>query len=172
MVRHKPVWDYPGFRVRRQNTTKLQLQKLTSGKSVSVEEPRIERILPRERLARQRLSWLSREAKEGREPGGKGDWRPGQSGEDSGVMEAGQTEAREAGGSGGGREASSSAPGLVEGLELSQLVQVGSGGGPRGRYWPHQGGRGWRGLWRSRGAAEVLSWGGRAASVEWGAVPG
>ena len=88
MVRHKPVWDYPGFRVRRQNTTKSQLQ-LTSGKSVSVEEPRIERILPREMLTRQRLTWLTREAKEGREPSGKGDWRPGQGGEDSRVMEAG-----------------------------------------------------------------------------------
>ena len=171
MVRHKPVWDYPGFRVRRQNTTKSQLQ-LTSGKSVSVEEPRIERILPRERLARQRLSRLAREAKEGRESGGKGDWRPGQGGEDSRVMEAGQPEAREAGRCGGGGEASSGAPSLIEGLELRQLVQVGGGGGPRGRDGPHQGGRGWRGLWRSRGAAEILSWGGRAASVERGAVPG
>ena len=140
MVRHKPVWDYPGFRVRRQNTTKLQLQKLTSGKSVSVEEPRIERILPRERLARQRLTWLTRKAKEGREPGGQGDWRPGECGEDSGVMEARQTEAREAGRCGGGGEASSGAPSLIEGLELRQLVQVRGGGGPRGRDWPHQGG--------------------------------
>ena len=71
-----------------EDSTQSQLQ-LTSGKSVSVEEPRIERILPREMLTRQRLTWLTREAKEGREPVGQGDWRPGQGGEDSRVMEAG-----------------------------------------------------------------------------------
>ena len=63
-------------------------------------------------------------------------------------MEAGETEARgqtrEARGCWGG-EASSccglgSASRLIEGLELSQLVQV--GGGPRGRDGPHQRGRG------------------------------
>ena len=71
MVRHKPVWDYPGLRLRRQKS-------LTSGESVSVEEPRIERILPWELLARQ-AGRLARQSKEGREPCGQRDWRPGQS---------------------------------------------------------------------------------------------
>ena len=71
MVRHKPVWDYPGLRVRRQKS-------LTSGESVSVEEPRIERILPGELLPRQ-AGGLARQSKEGREPCGQRDRGPGQS---------------------------------------------------------------------------------------------
>ena len=58
-------------------------------------------------------------------------------------MEAGQTEAVEAG-AGGAEAGSSCASGLIERLELGQLVQVRGGGGPRGRDGSDQGGRGGR----------------------------
>ena len=57
-------------------------------------------------------------------------------------MEAGQTEAVEAGA--GGETSSCCASGLIERLELGQLVQVRGGGGPRGGDGSDQGGRGGR----------------------------
>ena len=150
---------------------------LTSGESVSVEEPRVERILPRELLPWQ-TGVLAGQSKEGREPSGQGDRGAGQSGEDSRVMEAREAEAggqtgEASGGRGGGARGGEArrGPGLIEGLELGQLVQVRGGGGPRGRDGPHQGGRG-RGVRGPGGAPEVLGRGGGPASVEGGAVPG
>ena len=58
---------------------------------MSVDEPRVERILPGQRLAGEavRLSWQSEEGRERSRHVG----RPGEGGEDSGGVEAGDGEA-------------------------------------------------------------------------------
>ena len=61
----------PGFRLRRQKS-------LTSGESVSVEEPRIERILSGKLLTR-KVGMLARQAKEGGQTCRQGGWRSRQS---------------------------------------------------------------------------------------------
>ena len=87
---------------------------------MSVDEPRVERILPGQRLAGEavRLSWQSEEGRERSRHVG----RSGQSREDSGGVEAGEGEAGREKRRGGAWSWSSSTSRLVESFELLELV--------------------------------------------------